>query len=121
MWAFFLTEIEFIDDRDLGMEKPFEQKFTRVHQPKHITNRITSQQGWFTVHAYNSSKNQFTPLEQDKKYQKKLGKLIIPPNKFQEFRFHLDRCGVNAYSIFSDLDGLCKDTEWQFTTDIDES
>ena len=121
IWTFLLTDIEFIEDENLSSESPFTQTFTRIHQPKHITNRITSQQGWFTVHAYNSSKNQFTPLEQDMRYLNKLRKLTIPANKFQELRFHLDRCGINAYSIFADLDGLCKDAEWQFTVDIDES
>ena len=121
IWAFLLTDIEFIEDENLNNESPFTQAFTRIYQPKHITNRITSQHGWFTVHSYSNPESQFTPLEQDIRYQKKLRKLTIPAIKFQELRFHLDRCGINAYSIFADLDGLCKDAEWQFTTDIDES
>lgn len=121
VWVFSLEDIKFIKDRDLGIKSPFKEKITRVYQPKHVTNRITTQQGWFTVHSYDDKCSNFIALEKDKRYSKKLAKLTIPADKFEELRFHLDRLGTNAYSIFPDLDGLCKDTEWQFTTGEDES
>lgn len=121
VWVFSLEDINFIKDRDLGIISPFEEKITRVYQPKHVTSRITTQQGWFTVHAYDNKKSKFTALDKDNLYSGKLVKLTIPAAKFEELRFHLDRLGTNAYSIFPDLDGLCKDAEWQFTTGEDES
>lgn len=121
VWVFSLEDIKFIKDRDLGNKSPFEEGITRVYQPKHVTSRITTQQGWFTVHAYDDKKSTFTALEKDKLYMGKLVKLNIRAAKFEELRFHLDRLGTNAYSIFPDLDGLCKDTEWQYTTGEDES
>jgi hypothetical protein len=33
-------------------QTPYNQSFTKVFRPNHVSNRITAQNGWFTVHKY---------------------------------------------------------------------
>jgi hypothetical protein len=85
---------------------------TMVFRPSHITKRIVSQSGCFTVHQYIKPKRKFIPLENIPEYKNKLIKLIIEHESFSEMRFQLDRFNVNSASIFPDLDGLCENIQW---------
>ncbi|MDJ0569273.1 MAG: FRG domain-containing protein [Pleurocapsa sp. MO_192.B19] len=104
-------------------DSPFTLDRTRLVKPKVVTKRIGvgSQLGWFTAHHFNSELEQFIAVEQDPVHRPRLTKLIIPPEKFAQLRFQLDRLGVNAAMIFPDLDGLCAHLEWFYSYLADEN
>ncbi|MDJ0595356.1 MAG: FRG domain-containing protein [Pleurocapsa sp. MO_226.B13] len=104
-------------------DSPFTLDRTRLVKPKVVTKRIGvgSQLGWFTAHHFNSELKQFISLEEDPVHYPRLTKLIIPPEKFAQIRFQLDRLGVNAAMIFPDLDGLCAHLEWFYSYLADEN
>ena len=56
-----------------------------------------------------------------KLHKDKLLKFKIPAANFSDIRFQLDRLGINALTIFNDLDGLSKDAEWQYSLLEDEN
>ena len=97
---------------------PFKVCRTRILRPAHVTQRIVSQFGWFTLHPFNAQGGGFVPLE--KAVPSELTKLVIPANAFSDLRWQLDRCGVNCASLFNDLDGLCKHIQWRHTYLEDE-
>jgi hypothetical protein len=78
-----------------------------VFAPVHLSQRITAQVSWFTVHKSNPKRPWFEPLEDSPKFWEKLTKIIIPARRFAHFRFYLDRYGVNSGSVIPGLDGLC--------------
>jgi hypothetical protein len=109
VWIFRPTRGDFA--REFEKNK-LECRRHMVFSPSHITERITTQGAWFTVHKCWSRHRQFDPLEQSE-FAKKLTKIVIPANKFAHFRFHLDRYGVNHASVFPGLDGLCAHIKWK--------
>lgn len=106
--------------RESPASSPFAIDRTRVFQPKHITQRIVVQSGWFTVHHYLPTEKQFVPFEQDDRYQAGLRKVVIAADAFSPIRRELDRCGFNAAALFADLDGLARHIEWQNSVLADE-
>ena len=110
VWLFKSTPSNFaVPSRN---KNPFTVSKTKVFQPKHVTQRIVAQLGWFTVHKYMVSQRRFIPLEKNKAQKSSLIKIGIPANLFSEMRFQLDRFGINTSSLFPDLDGLCSHVEW---------
>jgi len=99
---------------------PFNTSATKVFQPRHITARIMSQSGWFTVHKYLDGKGKFIPLESNTAFSKRLRKLEIPATAFSNLRRELDRCNVNGASLYGGVDGLCKHLNWLNTLGSDE-
>ena len=99
---------------------PFKVERTKVFRPKHMTTRLVSQAGWFTVHKYMRTKKRFLPLEKNKTYAPKLTKLRIPPESFFDMRFELDRFNVNTATLFPDADGLCSHIQWMHSLLDDE-
>jgi len=74
-----------------------------------------------TPHSAHSRQSEtFVALERNRFYRNKLAKLLIPAEQFSQIRFDLDRCGINASSLFPDLEGLCRDIEWQHSLLDDE-
>ncbi|AWX44820.1 hypothetical protein HME9304_01825 [Flagellimonas maritima] len=65
IWVFVTSNGDFVDSRD-NTQNPFDQMGTKVFIPNQITQRITVQAGWFTLHRY--FKNKFTPLNKNAKY-----------------------------------------------------
>ena len=98
---------------------PFRLKRTKVFIPRHISTRIRSQDGIFTVHKFLLS-DKVVPLNNQKNYKSKLEKILISPGKFPNIRYELDRCGINASTLFPDLDGLAQRIEWKYTLTKDE-
>lgn len=78
------------------------------------------QHGWFTVHSIRKNDSKFVPVETNKFYQHSLMKLRIPAQHFPSIRAELDRCGINAATLYGDLVGLCRDSEWQHSLLEDE-
>jgi hypothetical protein len=118
VWVFVPRARDYIDQS--SSESPFSGERTRVFRPKHIARRIIAQSGWFTVHKYIKSTKNFVPLEQQSQYKSALTKIIVPADCFYDIRYDLDRCGVNAASMLTDLVGLCNYIEWSHSLLKDE-
>jgi hypothetical protein len=113
VWCYSFNRTEIVES---DTKSPFDQERTLVYQPKHIASRIVSQNGWFTSHFYRKDTNMYTALDIKVGNDKKLAKVILvlsgeeATNKMLK---ELDTYGINAYSIFPDLSGLCKYLEWK--------
>jgi hypothetical protein len=103
-------------------DAPLELKSTKVTRTRHIANRIVAQAGWFTCHAYSDTEPHFDSLEKESEFDDRLTKIMISSadNNFAKLRYMLDRCSVNHATISPDLDGLCRDIEWNYTRYVDE-
>ena len=119
VWVFEPAKDDFVIPSD--QTNPFTGRRTKVFQPNHITARIVSQGGWFTVHKYMVDKSRFIPMEKNARLMKCLTKAIIPANSFADLRAELDRYGVNSALLFPGLDGLCSYIEWMNSLLEDES
>ena len=106
VWVFHVFDEDIVTGRERG--SPFSGKRMQVFQPQHIAKTIVAQDAWFTDHMYLVEKKQFIPLEKNKIYRDRLEKLIVPSGKFADLKEQLDRCGVNAASLFPELNGLCR-------------
>ncbi len=87
----------------------------RIYFPAHINPRINAQQSCFTTHQQPGEFG-FVPLEWEElsgDYSRLMRKLVIPANKKKFLRDELDKLGVNHFTIFPDLVGLCKKLEWK--------
>ena len=97
---------------DTETKDPFEEKVTLIFQPHILSNRISAQNGWFTVHTYSERLNKFIQFEWNRKYHDYLKKYKIPKDSFCDIRADLDRLGINRLSLFPDLDGAACYSEW---------
>lgn len=101
-----------------GDNDPFEQQVTKVFRPKHITLRLTSQTGWFTCHYYSPAdkRNKYSALNRLKRNKLRLYALKFTGENEDlrnDILNKLNTFGINSYSIFPDLEGLCKYLEWK--------
>jgi FRG domain len=118
VWAFAPAPEDYVSSVS---ESPFETEGTRIFKPKHISKRIVAQNGWFTVHQYKAAESRFVVMEKNERYSNLLMKLRIPASAFPVLRFALNRCGINAATIFNDIAGICKYAEWKASLQTDES
>lgn len=87
---------------------PFDAGRTTVFRPTLVSPRMAAQLGWFTVHAYLDKSHQFIPLDRNTAYQDLLGKMDLGAMHNEVVLRYLNRVGINALSLFPDLDGLGK-------------
>lgn len=118
VWIFSPSSESYVDAS--SSTSPFESKSTKVLQPRHSNMRLRVQSGWFTVHHYREDDGCFIPLEMHKKYKNQLKKIEVDDDAFAQLRCDLDRCGVNAGTMFPDVTGLAQHVEWQCTLLDDE-
>lgn len=90
---------------------PVSQGRTKIFKPTHITPRIAAQAGWFTVHKNQKDKG-FIALDKNKSYKEYLLPLYIPNKLSNQMLQRLDKIGINAFTLFPDLDGLSNYLEW---------
>jgi hypothetical protein len=109
LWILRPTNKDLATDADMNT---LDCRRYMIFPPKHITERITAQGSWFTVHKARSERPVFEPLE-NSELASKMMKLSIPYKRFAHLRFYLDRCGVNDASAFPGLDGLCAHIRWK--------
>ncbi len=100
--------------------KVFAHQHTTVFTPPLVVRRMTAQSALFTLHAYSPATGNFVALEDDAVFKPHLDRIHVPARRFSELRFQLDRCGMNAASMFPDLEGLCEHIQWQNTLLADE-
>jgi hypothetical protein len=92
---------------------PFEITKTQVLRPSMNNERIIAQNGWFTIHYFSKKSKQFVPLELNKYLKNNLIKVVIPSDIKLDLLKQLSRLGVNARTVFPDLEGLCQHINWK--------
>jgi hypothetical protein len=118
VWVFQAKEEYFV--QPTADAKPFSGKRTQVFRPRHISRRIMAQSGWFTVHKYINEQKRFIPLQTNSAYSDSLTKLKIPVASFPTMRRALARAGIHYLSLFPEIAGLCRHTQWQYSLLNDE-
>jgi hypothetical protein len=102
-------------DFDLHIETltPFDVPETKIFRPRIIKQRINNQSGVFSI---QSSKEMLENrhMNQSDSYDEKLIKVKIPSEKLADFRTDLNTVGVNAFTIFPELEGLCTYLQWRY-------
>lgn len=81
---------------------PFKYRRVGKFIPQHITQRITTQGGLFTIHPDPYQSFESEDME----------KIIIPNEIRGQLKKTLNRYGVNKFSLFPSLDGLASHIEW---------
>lgn len=112
VWLLKTRKEDFIDETT--REKPFDKGETKIFRPKLITRRIAVQGGLFTVHRL-SREDTFVPVDNNKHFKHRLHKFTIPAANFGDMQEDLNGCGINRFTLFPDLDGLCNHLAWRFT------
>lgn len=101
---------------DIETEKdPFAVRKTKVFQPSLVGKRLSTQLGWFTAHQYSNkvTPSRFIPLDKNLEQRENLIKIKIPKANRTKLVEMLDTCGVNASTIYPELDGLCQHINWR--------
>lgn len=111
VWLLKTKVDDFVDESE--RKSPFANGVTRIYRPRVITRRIAVQGGVFTVHKVMKGES-FVALERNKRFKRRLIKFVIPSSAFPHIREHLNGCGVNRFSLFPDLDGLCAHLAWRY-------
>lgn len=96
---------------------------TVVIRPRHITRRITAQDGWFTLHRNHGGNREspaFVSLETNRDYKNRLYYVTIPASAFGEIRVQLAKAGVNPSVLFPDLGGVADFVKWSHQYPQDE-
>jgi hypothetical protein len=76
--------------------------------PKHISPRIVSQGGCFTVHDFPKNESGFIPLEKDEDFFGCLEKIVISSADKLNIQNELFDLGISYSYVFPDLDGIAK-------------
>lgn len=111
VWAFNVPKDDIVlstEDKD-----PFKGRTVKVFKPNHITKRISSQFGWFTIHKSERGEK-FVPFEMHPDYSDRIFKIKIDPKCFKECKRRLHNFGINSSSMYPDIDGLAKHVEWLY-------
>jgi hypothetical protein len=106
------------DDFAIDMEQthPFDVCETKMIRPRIIKQRINNQSGMFSVLSTADLKEKRN-MDESGAYQQKLVKIKVPQRAFTEIRNDLNTVGVNAFSIFPELEGLCTHLQWRYFDD----
>jgi hypothetical protein len=89
------------------------KRLNNIYFPYHTTSRMSAQQGCFTIHSQTNGK--FISLEDQASngaISLILEKFTIPSSRKEAIRHELDKLGINIFSLFPDLDGLCRKIVW---------
>lgn len=103
------------EDFDFNPEEihPFDLPYTKIFRPRLIKQRINNQSGVFTIPSTRELQESRSMNESDC-YDQKLIKVKIPAKSLTDIRNDLNTLGVNAFSIFPELEGLCAFLQWRY-------
>lgn len=118
VWAFDADECDYVDE---NLSNPADVPRTMIFRPHHHDSRIVAQSGWFTVHKYSPTNDDFSKFETLKAQRPNLRRFEIPKKVFPAIRDDLARCGINRSSLFPDLSGLCEAITWRYEPLSDET
>jgi hypothetical protein len=111
VWMLAAEENDFVTN--MNDTHPFEVPETKIFRPRLIKQRINNQSGVFSIHSSNDILDKRL-LNDNARYSKKLVKIKIAPEKIADLQNDLNTLGVNAFSIFPELEGLCSYLQWRF-------
>jgi hypothetical protein len=111
VWILMPREEDFITD--VESIHPFDVPGTKIVRPRIIKQRINNQSGLFSIPSSQEVLNKQAMNETDS-YQEKLIKVKIPCDKFSDIRTDMNALGVNAFTIFPELEGLCTYLQWRY-------
>jgi hypothetical protein len=94
---------------------PFNVTATKVFQPRLNNPRVLAQHGWFTLHCFSPKNKRWVRLETHAAAKDELFEMVIPAKYKLKMLLALDRHGVSARTLFSDLGGLCQHLNWKNT------
>ena len=81
---------------------PFRYRMVGKFIPRHISPRITNQEGLFTIHP-----KPYKPFESEE-----MDKIILPNRIRPSLKRTLNKYGIDRFSLFPGLDGLASNIEW---------
>lgn len=87
---------------------PFELDSTKVFLPRMTSARVNAQHGLFTIHRFSVKSERFVPLEDAEATKDRLIEFVVPASERPKLLSVLNTNGVNARTLFPDLDGLCR-------------
>jgi hypothetical protein len=104
-----------LNDYNLSIEEvhPFDIKETKVFRPRIIKQRINNQSGVFSIQPTDEIENK-CQLDQVHPFSNKLIKIRVPSDSLTDIRTDLNVLGVNAFTIFPELEGLCAYLQWRY-------
>ena len=107
-----------LEDFDFKIEEadPFSITKTKIFRPRLIRQRINNQSAVFSIQSTREIIEK-TELNRSDLFRDKLLKIKIPEEYFSTVRHDLNVLGVNAFTIFPELEGLCSYLEWQYFSD----
>jgi hypothetical protein len=107
VWVCQARNSDYVSEKETASADPLKLTKTRLYQPSYFDRRLAAQQGLFSVHKYWEAGGRVVSLEKNKNFSTRVRKLVVP----SRFRFsllkELSAIGVNAASLFPDLNGLC--------------
>lgn len=112
VWVFVAEKKDFANSND-KKTNPFNLSQTQVYAPNHITERITSQSGWFTVHKFMEDEKKFISFNSNSLYRNRIFNIVIPNELRDDILLKLNRLGINSFSIYPDLEGLSNFLTWK--------
>jgi hypothetical protein len=98
---------------DISETHPFNIKETKIFRPRIIKQRINNQSGVFSIQP-SSEIEQKCELDTVYPFSEKLLKIKVPSESLRSIRADLNVLGVNAFSIFPELEGLCAYLQWRY-------
>lgn len=111
VWILMAKSQDF--DLNITTVGPFEVKETKIFRPRIIKQRINNQSGVFSIHSTDEML-QMRYMNEIDSFARKLIKVKIPATYVREIRTDLDTLGVNAFTIFPELEGLCNYLQWRY-------
>jgi hypothetical protein len=111
--ALWLMEINPDELADCENFSPFNTNKTVAFKPNHITQRLISQNGWFTTHKFILKDKRFAKLNNLSSFKRTIIKVQFTNDMREEVLTRLDSLGINEFTLFPGLDGLSKYLEWK--------
>ena len=111
VWILMAESTDF--DLNITEVTPFDVHETKIFRPRIIKQRINNQSGVFSIHSTAEMLDMRFMNELDS-FSRKLIKVKFPSDVVDEIRTDLDTLGVNAFTIFPELEGLCNYLQWRY-------
>jgi hypothetical protein len=109
VWILMAHEADYV--LDIEAIHPFDVPSTKIVHPRIIKQRINNQSGVFSI-ASSREIVEKRHMDETDSYNQKLIKVKIPAERFNDIRTDLNTLGVNAFTIFPELEGLCTYLQW---------
>ena len=120
VWCLPLDEEDFLNASPKG--SPFSVGKTKFFEPAHVSNRISAQDGLFSVHRFSKTSGKFVALDSNPDYFSRLVKIVIPAQTCDRNIVKLATLGAHAASLFPDIYGLAEylSSKYEFSSKSEE-